>query len=82
MAEHLATDVEPTEPFTPTISTKARTVAYFTIGIGAPVVGLVTGISAIWFPEVTTEVSATGVTVLAFIGTVAGVFGIAYRPTK
>ena len=68
--------------FVPTIDDKVRTVAYFALGIGAPAVGLTTGITAIWFPHIADNVAATGIVVLSFLGAIGGVFGIMNRPTK
>lgn len=68
--------------FVPSISARIRTVAYFAVGIGAAVVGLATIIAGIWFPDVAGNVAASGVAILTFLGTIAGIFGVKYRPTK
>lgn len=68
--------------FTPDISKRTRTVAYFAVGIGAAVTGLATGIAAVWVPELADEVATTSVSIMSFLGLIAGIFGVAYRPTK
>lgn len=75
------TDVERTN-FTPTISDKTRTIAYFVAGIGIPTVGFVAGVAALWFPDAASSIATTALLADTFIGTVAGVFGIVNRPTK
>jgi hypothetical protein len=69
--------------YKPFIPERLRTIAYFTVGIGAPVVGLATAGADIWLDAHTAaQVAASGVAALSFIGTVAGIFGITYRPTR
>lgn len=78
------------DEFRPDISKRTRTVAYFALGIGAPAVGLGVAVTAAVVPAVAPDaapailqaVTASGLAVLAFLGTVAGVFGITYRPTR
>ncbi len=68
--------------YKPTIPDAVRTTAYFAVGIGAPLTGLTVATVAAVAPDATAVVSAIGVAFLSFLGTVAGVFGIAYRPSR
>ena len=67
--------------YKPAIPAKLRSVVYFTgLGVGF-VTMLATGLSAIWWADVASQVAATGVSVTAAVGWLASALGVAYRPT-
>lgn len=71
--------VEPLEG-RPEVPTKVRDVAYFaTLGTAAAS-ALGAGISAIWFPEIASQVAATGGVLTTVMGIIGGGLGVIYRP--
>lgn len=67
--------------FKPAVPPRVRTVAYFAAALGGLVVALAVGVIALWQPEYAWKALATGGLVNTFLGGVAGVFGVMYRPT-
>lgn len=65
----------------PQVPAKVRTIAYFTMLVASGVGALVTGVVAVWWPDMAPQVGATVAAVLSALGIIAGGLGVAYRPT-
>lgn len=70
-----------TNSYTAQVPPKVRTAAYFAILIESALAALVTGVAAVWWPEMAPEIAGTASAILSATGLLAGGLGVAYRPT-